>query len=95
MNMKRLGTTFLFALVCAGVLGAAFAGEAQFKTRAIWVDPGSFASAGATDEMLARCARAGINLILPNVLSHRSSSTAAIGMPAAGWPRGSTIRCSP
>ena len=52
-------------------LGAAMAGESsQFQTRALWVDPDSYATAEAADRTLARCARAGINTILPHVMYH-------------------------
>ena len=48
--------------------------DAPFKTRAIWVDPPSFATAQATDAMVARCQQAGLNLILANVMCYQTIS---------------------
>jgi len=39
----------------------------HFKTRSLWVSPGGYATKRATDELLDKCKRAKINLILPNV----------------------------
>ncbi len=46
--------------------------QPQFKVRALWVDSSGFSSPEATDKMIATCQRAGINMILPNVLLHQS-----------------------
>lgn len=59
-----------FAFSC----GHSLAAEPQFQTRAIWAGPESFASASATDEMVARCQRAGLNLILPDVMAYQTVS---------------------
>ena len=72
MNLKPGLKLAVMGLLLGGTASVGLAETPQFKVRAIWVDPVSFASPAATDEMLARCARAGINLILPNVMSHRS-----------------------
>jgi len=74
MNMKRLATTMQVGLVFGAMIASSFAAEPQFQTRAIWVDPPSFASAKATDEMVARCQQAGLNLILPNVMCYQTIS---------------------
>jgi uncharacterized lipoprotein YddW (UPF0748 family) len=66
--MKQFAA-FVIVVVLLARLGAAMAGESfQFKTRALWVDLDSFATTEAADRTLARCARAGINTILPNVM---------------------------
>ena len=66
--MKRIFKTIILAIVLGGAVAVAFADEAQFKTRAIWVDPQSFGTADDVSEMITRCQRAGLNLILPNVM---------------------------
>ncbi len=71
--MKHLATTTL-VLLSGWILSVTHADEPRFKTRAVWVDPPSFASAGATDELLARCQKAGLNLILPNVMCYQTIS---------------------
>ncbi len=50
---------------------AGLGAEGRFATRAIWVDPPSFASAEAADRMVRRCREGGFNLILPNVMAHQ------------------------
>lgn len=63
----------LFSLVLIEAhVQSGFSAEVRFKTRAIWVDPPSFSSEKAADEMVRRCQQAGFNLILPNVMSHQS-----------------------
>ncbi|RIH65541.1 hypothetical protein D1164_07665 [Mariniphaga sediminis] len=40
----------------------------KFKVRALWVDPTGFVNAEAVDQMIAKCQRAGINTILPDIM---------------------------
>lgn len=72
--MKRLAKMFLLIAALGAMQAAAFAGETKFKTRALWVDPYAFATAAATDELLARCQQAGLNLILPDVMAYQTVS---------------------
>ena len=74
MNLKTGLKLAVMGLLLGRTASVGLAETPQFKVRAIWVDPASFASPAAADETLARCARAGINLILPNVMSHRAVS---------------------
>ena len=74
MNMKRLATPIQLGLVLGVMIAFSCAAEPQFQTRAIWVDPPSFASAKATDAMVARCQKAGLNLILANVMCYQTIS---------------------
>ena len=67
----RWGTQFWGAwalLLYANV----WAAEPAFQTRAIWAAPPSFATAAAADELITRCQRAGLNLILPDVMVHQT-----------------------
>jgi uncharacterized lipoprotein YddW (UPF0748 family) len=72
--MKHIATSAFVVLLLGWMLSPVFADTQRFKERAIWVSGGSFASAAATDEMLARCQKAGINLILPNVMCYQTVS---------------------
>jgi len=74
VNQRHILKSAPIALLCGWITAAALAEAPSFKVRAIWVDPTSFASPAATDKMLTRCERAGLNLILPNVMSHRAVS---------------------
>lgn len=55
-------------------LSQAAAADPHFQTRAIWAGPESFATAAATDEMVARCQSAGLNLLLPDVMAYQTVS---------------------
>jgi uncharacterized lipoprotein YddW (UPF0748 family) len=70
---KCLHSAFLFALF-AFSCGHSFSSEPQFQTRAIWAGPESFATAKAADETISRCQRAGLNLILPDVMAYQTVS---------------------
>jgi uncharacterized lipoprotein YddW (UPF0748 family) len=72
--MKHFATSAFVVLLLGWRLAPVFADSQSFKERAIWVSGGSFASAAAADEMLGRCQKAGINLILPNVMCHQTVS---------------------
>ena len=48
------------------------ADEPAFQTRALWVDPASFATRAASDATLDRCQRAGFNVLMPDVMQHRT-----------------------
>lgn len=72
--MKPFATSAFVGLLLGWMLSPAFADSRCFKERAIWVSGGSFASAAATDKLLARCQKAGINLILPNVMCYQTVS---------------------
>ncbi len=66
------------AVVIATILGL-FCGDSlsaapQFQTRAVWVGPESFATAKAADDLVARCQRAGLNLLLPDVMAYQTVS---------------------
>ena len=63
----------IIILALVGCVAAVHASP-QFKTRALWVSPEGFATAAAADQTLERCARAGINTILPNVLCYGNAS---------------------
>lgn len=74
---KRVSVTALLAgpaIVCLAVLATTATAEVGFQTRAIWVDPPSFASRQAADAMVERCHRAGLNTLLVNVMYGRSVS---------------------
>ncbi len=74
-NFRRNALTAgLLILLSSLVMTGVFAATPQFETRAIWIDPSGISSARAIDKMLARCARAGINLILPNVMCDQTIS---------------------
>jgi len=62
----------LFSLL-GGMAERALGGTTQFKTRALWVDASGFSTAEATDKMIAKCQRAGINMILPNVFCYQTA----------------------
>ncbi len=68
--MRRLIRNCIGLAGLVGFVVAADAAAPPFKTRALWVDPESFASAEATERTLDRCVRAGINTILPNVMCY-------------------------
>lgn len=72
LNFSMRKLVCLVALLATATLGGA--GEPAFKTRAIWASPESFATAQATDAMIARCQRAGLNLILPDVMAYQTVS---------------------
>lgn len=42
--------------------------SANFKVRALWVDPTGFENASIIDKMIEKCQRAGINTILPDIM---------------------------
>lgn len=67
-KMKCIRKLFLLATILVVAMTTVFADEPQFKIRAIWLDPPSFATPTNADEIIARCQRAGLNLILPNVM---------------------------
>lgn len=48
--------------------------EPIFRTRAIWVDPPSFATRAAAEAMIKRCHHAGFNVLLPDVMINQSIS---------------------
>lgn len=73
MKYRKIITVLSLILILVRMTNSS-AAETSFKTRAIWVDPGSFASAAATDEMVARCQKAGLNLIIPNVMCYQTIS---------------------
>lgn len=73
MNCKSITNTLWLVLSLASALPA-FSQTGQFQTRAIWAGPESFASAAATDEMVARCESAGLNLIIPDVMAYQTIS---------------------
>jgi uncharacterized lipoprotein YddW (UPF0748 family) len=72
--MKLIATSAFLFLLLGWMSAPVFADSQAFKERAIWVTGGSFASAAAADKMLGRCQKAGINLILPNVMCYRTVS---------------------
>lgn len=69
----RIFKSLLLFLFLSGMLADARAESPRFKTRALWVDASGFATAKATDKMIAKCTRAGINLILPNVFCYQTA----------------------
>lgn len=60
------------ALPLAWLGGRLDAAIPEFETRALWVTPRAFATADAADELIARCQRARLNLILPNVMVYQT-----------------------
>ena len=92
--MKRLATSTLAVLLLDWMMTVSFADEPQFKTRAMWIDPPSFSSAKAADEMLARCARGG-NILWTDVPAKSLASSPALqkltGLAATHWMGGRRI----
>ncbi len=66
------------ALVIATILGLfcgdSLAAEPQLQTRAVWAGPESFATAKAADDLVARCQRSGLNLLIPDVMAYQTIS---------------------
>lgn len=77
-NLLPAPRIFVFVLSClasACVGVSTVSGEPQtpvFRVRAIWIDPGSFATKEAADATLQRCHRAGFNVLLPDVMVNQS-----------------------
>jgi uncharacterized lipoprotein YddW (UPF0748 family) len=71
MSQRRRGIFFrqISLFIALAVMAAPIRAAApRFGVRAIWVDPGGFETEQAADKTIAKCVRAGINVILPNVL---------------------------
>lgn len=58
----------LTVILCAS---AALAAKPP-SVRGVWVATSGFATADATDKTIAKCKRAGLNVLIPNVMSHGS-----------------------
>lgn len=51
---------------CAASVG--FSPKPQFRVRALWVDPPGFKDRTTVDHLIVKCRKAGINMILPDVM---------------------------
>jgi len=71
--MKKLPSFVVMILVLANICANPLTAEPAFKIRALWVDTSGFTTEAATDEMLAKCQRAGINVILPLVFCYQTA----------------------
>ena len=61
-------SVFLFFSSCVEGANKDSNVTAEFKVRALWVDPPGFANRAAVDTMIEKCQRAGINTILANIM---------------------------
>ncbi len=67
--------SMMIPIVIAGMLLTGCAGnqdkaaqEPQFQIRALWVDPPGFKDRETVDNLIEKCGRAGINMLLPDVM---------------------------
>ncbi|MCA9260428.1 MAG: family 10 glycosylhydrolase, partial [Planctomycetales bacterium] len=75
-GMRHAALTLAVVAFCltTRLLNSACGAAPAFETRAIWIDPASFATQEAADRTLARCVRAGFNVLLPNVMINQTTA---------------------
>jgi uncharacterized lipoprotein YddW (UPF0748 family) len=70
VRTTRLYSVSVGCLLLSLIGSAALGATPQFKVRALWVDESGLSSAAAMDRLIAKCQRAGINMILPDVMCY-------------------------
>lgn len=70
INLFMVIQVLMVAILLSGCSGAPQkkSAESQFQIRALWVDPPGFKDRETVDKLIEKCERAGINMLLPDVM---------------------------